>query len=491
MKIGARYKDPRNFLLWISLAILIRGCILSFFIHESHQLTPERIVGGIAVKQNDYYMFFGPVEEYFKSGSFSLDGIKPFAGRIPGYSTPYFILRMAFSEPTAVAILIIFQFLLSAVCVYLLSLMALRQFRHARYFYLTFFISAVSMYTALYDIFTLAESFSVSAITLCLYFVFRFLDTEKKRFLVFAGIFLGWAVFLRLFLGILIVLVPLLLFIYLWKKNNFKKAFWYVFLFLLPFCIFESAWVTRNFISLKKFVPLETSLDESYGNRGSYRSSALAVRRLIIAWGGEPGEFYDHSEGWWFREAEGKDADEYVFQPGVFRGNFTKDSLVYLKMLFNESISKERTASEQDSLNLLAEKTADRFREGYVTKNFMSVYLLNPLKRARRLVFSNPGLAMPLPRYAEMSIFEKGIKFFYTALYFLIISGACGAVLLMLLKRKFTFEWLLLLTFPAAIILTLTFFPLSIMENRYFLSAYPICILFVMYLLSLRYEKNQ
>jgi hypothetical protein len=477
--------DPGKSFFWIIIAVLIKSALLSYFIWQSQRLTPESVKHGIVVMQNDYYMFLHPVDTYLKTGVFTLDGVHTFAGRMPGYSTPYFLLRCVFDQPMALCLLIIFQIILDALSVYCLAWLAFLLLKHKHYFYIVFFIAAISMYTSIFDVFTLTESFAVSATVFFLYYLYTAFEKQKRPHILVAGAFLTWLIFLRPFLGLLILFVPVIIFMRTWRLESLKTAILKGFIFVLPFCIGESLWIIRNYSMLHKFVPLETPLDVSYGKYGSYRSSAIAIRQLISAWGGETGEFYDHSEASWFHYAKGKEVEAYEFKSHVFNAEFNKDSLIQLKKWFNASVSPEFTNEQKDSLNALAEQTAMRYKRNYIHHNKARAYFLNPFIRLQKLVFSNPSMSMPLPRFGQMNLLEKIIKLFYIARYFVIIILGFIAGFWMLVNRTYNWFCLVLISVPVAIILAIIFNPLSIISNRYFLCAYPVLMLFAVYFLSI------
>jgi hypothetical protein len=486
-----RLPSPGHRFFWISTALLIKVIILGYFLYQSQQLTPGRVIGHVVVKQNDYGFFLGVVDNYFSTGTMTYIEGKPFAGRMPGYGIPYMLLRYVMPQQAALVSLIFLQVLLSAISVYVLARMALMLLRHEKYFHITFFLFAISTYTSLFDIFTLSESFSVSAVIFMLFFLFRYVERERAADLVLAGFFLAWCIFLRPFLGLFIIIIPLSVLLWKWKRNGFAKAFTHAALLCLPFIVFEAAWIIRNYNALGKFVPLETALNESYGKHGPYRASAIAIRQLITGWGGVTGEFYDNSEAWWFHHAQGEQVNNYQFKPHVFNDGFTRDSLVRLKEIFNASGDMARTEHERDSLNTVAETIALKYAESYKQSNKLRYYVLNPFVRVKQLAFSNPNLLMPLPKFSEMNILQKGIKLGYTAMYFIIVAAGLIGALIMLFKRKMDLRWFMLLVIPLIITLTIIFNPLSIIENRYFLTAYPALLLFTVYLYSVIRKQRE
>lgn len=485
-----------NWKFWIPAALVIRITILLVFISSSRTVFPERIIGCIGIRQNDYAYFLGPVDEYFKTGIFQYEQ-KPgqsFAGRMPGYSAPYMLLRFVFPRETALCILFALQIVLGACCVYLLSLVAESFLSSRSAFLLTFVISAVSMHTAVFDLFSLTESFSVSAICLFLFFGMRFLKKQENSDLFLSGLFAAWAVFLRPFLGTILILMPIIIAYREKSLFHLRKVVVPSFIFALPFLVFESAWIYRNYVSLGRFIPLETPITESYGERGSYRTSAISIRSLILSWGGESGEFYDGSEAAWFHNMHGAEAEAYRFRPHVFNSVFTRDSLEQLKKDFNMSVDSSMTEQQKDSLNMLASATALRYAESYRNDNLFRYYLLNPLIRAGQLVLSNGTRLMPLPPFPEMSLFQKGIKLFYFALYYLVtVGGFAGMVMYFIRKRKVTPEYLLLALPPLFVIVTMVCYS-SILEFRYFITGYPILVVFLTSLalvISHRYHPNR
>jgi hypothetical protein len=469
--------DPDKKYFWIFLAIIIKGIILSFFIYESHSLTPERMVSGVVVKQNDYGFFLGVVDNYFSTGIMTYIENKPFAGRMPGYGIPYLLLRYVFPQNTALLFLIFFQFILSSVSVYLLAKTSLIFTGNKKSFYFSFLVFSLSIYTGLYDIFTLSESFSVSAMIFTVYFLVSWQLERANWKLLTAGFFLAWAVFLRPFLGIFIPVFTLILFIWQLNKINFKTGITVVLLFISPFILFESLWVYRNYKVLGRFIPLETDMEESYGKYTVYRNSTTSVRALINAWGGEAGEFYDNSEGWWFHFTEGEDVKSYSFPSRIFNSGFNKDSLIALKQIYNAGADMKLSPEARDSMNLSAINIAERYRNQYIHTNKLRYYLLNPFVRIKKLVFSNPTLTLPLPKFQEMNFIEKILKIGYTGLYFLVLIFGSAGMLFYLLKMKRSFTGLLLIAIPVTLIITIISIS-DIFENRYFVNAYSPLIIF-------------
>ncbi|MBI2966744.1 MAG: glycosyltransferase family 39 protein [Bacteroidetes bacterium] len=471
---------------------MIKSIILSYFIVQSHNLYQGKITGLIMLIQNDYSTYISVADNFHSTGTLSYREGKPFAGRMPGYTLPYLLLRFLFEREAALLLLGLLQIFLSALSVYLLGRIACDLFKNEKIFYPVFFLSAVSIQTSLFDFFTLPESFSVSALIVFLFFLYRGRSTGKPFDWFISGFFLTWAIFLRPFLGLLIALVPVVLTATEWKTCRLKKILFRCFLFLLPFTLCESAWIIRNYISIGKFIPLESDPQESYGSDGMYRTSAIAIENLVAAWGGETRWFYEGSEVWWFHFAkDGGQEGAHPFKPHVFCASFTFDSLIRLKKIFQESGKTGRLKKELDSLNLLAESTATRYRNDYIAKNPVRYYGVNFLVYFQRLVFSSPTYLLPLPAFSSMTLFQKGVKLFYTGIYFIILLSGIAGIILYFLKNKADFFWFVPVLIPIVIIYTIIFYPHAnrIIAGRYFIGAYPVFLLFAGFVFEYILEK--
>jgi hypothetical protein len=471
------------FFKWFTVALLSRLVLLAAVFLSAKKHFPERLEG-FAFVQNDCQYFLDPVDVYLERGQMELrerEGI-PFAGRMPGYSAPYFLLRLVFERATALSILMLLQILLSAAAVVITAWLASQWFSGRYVFHGVFFLMLFSFHLLVFDFFTLAESFSVSAFCFFLYFFHRFYHSRKNSHLVWAGFFMAWLIFLRPFAATLFILIPACLMVAFFRKSiSFTQAVVSGFIFIMPFLLFESAWIYRNYRALGKFVPLETSITESYGERGAYRTSAVAIRQLIFAWGGETGEFYAGSEADWFHNAEPADAAAYIFKPHVFYASFNKDSLIELKRIFNRSIDFSLSDHELDSLNRLAASMANRWAKEYQSKNKIRYYLLNPAKRFKSLMTSNATMLIPFPAFSEMNLMEKGIKVISMFHYYLITAFGMIGTWWYFFKFRFCNPVAALVALAPWVLIVTIVMASDIMQFRYILTATPVWIVFSVY----------
>jgi len=484
LKYSFNYHNPVKIVL---LIFILRAVVLGYSLFQSYQLNPERIISGIGVQQNDYYMFLGVVDNYFKTGVYELyeGSNEVFAGRLPGYSMPYLILRCIFPQPISLGILISLQVLLSVISVYLLALLSIKWFKTEKYFIPIILIFSISTYTSIYDLFTLAESFSVSAMIFGFYFLAIGLTCSRKSYLLYAGFFIAWAIFLRPFLGLLIIFIPIIIFIHFLKHhpqfsffNNFKR----VLLFVIPFIVFETLWIGRNYIEFNRFIPLETSLSESYGDFGLYGKAALGIRKLINSYGGDSAEFREGSDAWWFHHAEDSELDSFYFPKWIFEiEDVEKKTLIEIRNLYHISIKNQESELGYQA-NLEAESLAIQIAENIKSGVPFRYYFLNNLIRTKRFIFTNGTYLLPLPSFSEMTILQKLIKLFYYVMYFIVlVAGLIGIILRFAIIDDWRdLSFMLSLSLFLSLIIAVVFVG-DIIENRYFISMYPFLLLFGVY----------
>src|SRR4029077_13443195 len=266
-KVKQNFLNTSNWKLYLLIAILLRGLFWSYFAHLVHvNVPPDNRIGNYIVK-DDYLYFFGPVENFFKVGGYNYLQNVPFTGRLPGYSIVYLLLRCILSPQIAVYFTVGLQFLLSTISVYVLAFTVSIIFESKRFFHITFWLYILAAFPGFFDFFIIAESFSVSSLIFCFYFLTKYLISGEYKTLILSGLFLAWTIFLREFTGLLIVVIPSILGIYFlfMKKEPFFSVVKLLFLFCLPFILADGIWATRNYISTKKIILLTTPEEEAYG----------------------------------------------------------------------------------------------------------------------------------------------------------------------------------------------------------------------------------
>jgi 4-amino-4-deoxy-L-arabinose transferase-like glycosyltransferase len=473
----------------IILAIVVKAALIAYIAGQA-KANPEyqgKFIGPLAMKTNDYSYFIQPVENYFKDDAgviYYTEASEPFAGRMPGYWFPYFLIRLMLPQVAAINLLIVLQVLLSALSVFFLAKTARIFFKDERAFYFVFFLYLLTPYLLPFDLYTQSESFAVSAFVFHLYFLTKYFYEEQRPATLFcSGFFLAWLIFLRPFTGLAIVFVPLFL-LWFFRGEQWKKKIIQLFIFCIPFLVFEISWTARNFIQLKKIVPLETSLEESYGK--VYSRPWVQIRQMIVTMGEDAAYFEPGTLSAWFKQ---EDSIPYSFRGDFFTGvTYTPDSLLSLKEKYH-AFMRESDPQKEKQLHDECVNTALRYQQQYASAHVFNVWLKFPAKRFAKFIFSSGSSYVPLPSFSAMSLHQKAFKL-YSALmyYFFVTAGFAGMILL--LARRFRLKLTLVMTVHLLSIIGLVVFYIDIQENRYLMTVFPCLVLFSFFTFSAFRKKG-
>jgi len=473
-----RFPSPEKPWHWTGLIILLRLPILAYFIWQGHLLFPERMMADFVLQEVDYGYFLGPVDNYFETGNYEYTPGEPYAGRMPGYAIPYFLLRLILSQTLAIQLLIILQVILSAVSVYYLARMAQEIVRSETAFYLTLILYGTSLYYLRYDFCTITEGPSVALFILAMHHLFRFWGAWRPRNLIWAGTFITWAIFLRPFIGYLLVPIGVMLLIEGWKQSGWSRLYFVrpALIFCIPFILIEGAWIARNQVAFDEFIPLETPLHESYGK--AYSKSWLALRDLSAALDIERA-YFEAGLAWWFRIAEEDEATAYTMPEDWFDGvSFTRSDLEELRKDYR-AYRAEGEAMLYEPMDERIAAEANALEKQIAQARPMQYHLWNRLKNIQRRVFTSGSSYVLLPPFHEMSLFQKSLKLWASFCYYFVgIFGLFGLFRLALVGKESRFRNLGALTLIHVIGLPvlLSIFP-STLENRYLFTLYPILFL--------------
>ena len=181
------FPTPSNWKLWFVLALLVKTAVFIFKIKEpgpNFTDFPE----SFALAGGDARSYIDPIENLLANGSYFNDY------RMPGYGWLHYLLRLMLPLGNALNAMAIIQLLLSSLSVYVLALIARRLFKSDTYFYVCFFLYAISTYVSLYDYQILTESLCASSL---IFSVYLLITAETNARLFFSGVLLTWSIFLR------------------------------------------------------------------------------------------------------------------------------------------------------------------------------------------------------------------------------------------------------------------------------------------------------
>jgi 4-amino-4-deoxy-L-arabinose transferase-like glycosyltransferase len=415
-------------LKWILSALFIKLLFYFLFIQADHSVRRNPV--GMFQRSTDHNEYIRPIDNLFERGVYALDGKdEPYAGRLPGFVFPYIVFRAVFTEHTSNILLGTFILLLSALASYVLALLIFRLTKERFAFVASFFLMNCLPFFWHYDWTIHANSLGVSCTVLFMYFFYGYLNNTKNSDLLKAGFFLAWLVLLRGFCLVYIPVVLVYLFVFLFRsKKSFSSIIRSSLFLLLPFLIFESAWVTRNYLSLNKlvlfqtsFVPGSASRNPEYSNKYISKNSMMSVRKLIFDWGGDNTWYFPNADMAWFVKEKDPIINDFKFDDRIFFEGFTMDSLRSLKTTIIYSYTQELDEKRQDSVEHVIETTAERYHQRFCANKKGYLYLIAPFKRLKNYILRNVTQDWPGPSFKDSNLLQKGCKLLSLFEYLLIL----------------------------------------------------------------------
>lgn len=468
---------PQHTRFWFILTLTVKLILFAIFLNLGKSFSSgEYSELGVLISK-DYGELLGPADSFIENGTYSLreQSDQPYAGRLPGYSVPYMLLRSVLPQGLALLLLILGQIALSAFAAVRISQLIFRISEKKWLFYAALLGVSVLSYSLPWEGWTYPESFGLSAWLLGVYYFQQALDLRSGKAFLWSGFFVAWAFFLRGFLGVYFLAFALV-FGAMWLRRHQARGsiFKFALLFILPLFIMESAWTIRNKLSLGEWVFLQTSfgwsdVEQEYALDKVYKPSMLELRKLIASWGGDNVHFYPESDMSYFYMKDEPDSF-FPFPNDIFDDSFTPDSLRYIRTLVQSSFNKELPIETRIKADQELASKAEDFRQRFRKKHAGYAYLKAPLLRLKNLVVRNVTSNWPGPAFSASPIWYKAYKLIVLAMYFIsMIIGALSTLYLVFMKRSeasFHLLWI------STALLALTFmFLINTAEFKYFMTA--------------------
>ena len=466
-----KYADLSNWKIFFITALIIRAVVFAFVIFLSNHLHN-------VILQPDDSSYFSAIDNYFNGGCFCYSGTHIFAGRMPGYSILYFILRYVLSPNAATLFIIFSQFILSCITAYVLCLLSYKLFQNKKAAVLTFLIYCIGIFPGIFDFWITGESFSISALIIALYLLYCAFEEQRlfNRNIFLSGLLIAWVIFLRPYVGMFIVVFPcfILSFMYFTKKEKVKRILFTLVLFCSSFVIAETAWVGRNYLVLHRFIPLEDDIQNSYGKL--YSHAWMKIDRMIFDWGEDAAFFDKGTLGNYFRiDSTWR---EYDFPPHLFNKvtAYNRDSLIALKKMYMRYYYSRDTTGDYLLENKII-NVAEKYDKDYVEHNKFHYFINKPIRSIKTLIVAGGWQYIPYKMDGHKVTVRSSLKILSTLLYFsVIILGIFG--LLYCIKMKLNLPYVLLLAaLSLSVIISLVYYTAT-EEPRYFVHVFIILILF-------------
>ena len=462
-----------SFKKWIVLILLIKALLFVFYAIQFH-LYPEVSVkhGLLYVVGGDTFTYYPPMINFLSGHDYGNACRMP--GLFPLFGPLYFLTKNLEFSYNAV---IIIQFIISTISVYVLGLISHLLFKSNRVFVLT--IVFYSLFYHIGDHFLLADSIGNSTLIFATYFFIKSIndDFNNRNFIFLSGLFFTWSIFARVIVIVPFMVLGFFLLYYLIKKKQtiLNKAS-IILLFGLSFLVCESAWVIRNKISLNKTILF--TVPECYH---SFSYNWLELNKIPTAWGCETTHWAGEID-WWLNKKSG--ASEFPYSTTVLTKSFNVDSLTKLKDEYHLLILKGEGLS---SVSPDFKHKVDNYIAEYRSEHFLDYYILHPLKLLYKFHYKKMIVDMPFPKLSQMNIVQKGIKFInWMALLIISLLFLFIAPLALFVNRNYSYIIFLVIPFSISFFLSAIF---GAIEQRYFWPIIPFAIVFFAYFLDVVLKK--
>ena len=411
----------RRWALLVLIALAFRALYAFYHYETSGEKTK---IGTFAIVTGDTDSYLVPVENYMAHDRYTPDY------RMPGVGLPYFVFRQFMDPRTSRDALVIMQWLLSGISVYLLALITFRWTGSSRTAMIVYVLFLLSAYSSWYDSSIASDSFSVTVLIIQVYLFQLALDRQRLWLMVLVGLLMAWLVFLRPVCAALVPVGAFFVFRY-WKGGRGLRT---AVLFLLPFAVLDGAWTFRNWRVNHEFNPLTNE-----GVMPKYITGGVRypVETFIQTYGGTLIWWAPGSNMRWFGiwkggaalDDEGRKADppgEYAYVPA-----YNKDSLMWIASNIRMLSSKTMSYDDSTALADVVVAKLHRYSEAYKVGAPFNYQVLSRLRLLWIELDQNGTETILFKPFSEMPLWEKAFKLFQALLFkFSLIMGIAAILFL-------------------------------------------------------------
>ena len=451
-------------LLGLKVIVLV---VLAIVLHSKERPHDPTWLG---FRGGDTFSYFDPIETWLRHGTYAadLDRIETYAGRMPGYGVVYAAFRLVgLSADIAQSAVVVAQLLLSLLAFWVLLEVVQAVFADMRLTKLVGIVLALSTYTAVFDFYLLTESFSTSTFVFALYCLWR--GRTTRWYLLPAGAFLTWVVFLRPFMGAFFGVFALWLLLDDWQRNsriNWRNMLAGLALLGLPLLLADGWWIARNYPIYHRPVPLQGDVMAGY----NVPWSDAFLRYYIGGWGGDAVFWTPDAPAHWFTPEVAATNALPAFPAYAYAPHYQLDSLRELRRLFLLTSDTTRPRALRTQVDAVLLPRIKAMSADYRAAHPWRFYVLAPLQLCRKFLFHNGAYRISRVPFAKASLLGKVVRSGYAALFLVVVVvGLLGTALLAWQRRLWP---LLVVALPVFIIVLFPVLLRSI-EYRHFVPAYP------------------
>ncbi|MCH2043339.1 MAG: hypothetical protein MK212_04305 [Saprospiraceae bacterium] len=475
-----RSLDPLNLKRLIFLALAVKIVVLFLLWYNLGVFGGEqhfRCTGD----SNTYLVRAGNIVDHWEYAWHQDDqgAYIPYIGRMPGYEA--FIVPFRFfitDKDTLVFVLGTLQLIIGFIAGIMLGLLFFKLTGRKLLTYLLVLFYSANTYILVFDITILSESLGVSFFIFSVSLFFNFIDDpQRTRSLWGSGAFLCWAIFLRPYFAPFAIIFSLYM-LYHWRKmqyGSFMKLVKNGFLFASTLIVFESLWITRNYVYRGEFIPL---VKTNFYAEHNINDITKALFRFTQAFGGDIVYWNPDAEITYFFDDVHLDGEKTASSLGIealpsyiYSDVITKEKLEQVRADIKSYYEMEEGSGKERAKQEIVERI-DSYTEHFKANHVWDYQVSARLRLSKSFVAHTGTYNISKLSFSKQNIIQKVFKLAYIAYYLLTILLGIFAVFYFIWKRDHG-----LLILISTYMFLLCPLVLRMIEYRYALIGYPFLIL--------------
>jgi len=455
----------RTLIRWFAGVLIVKiAWVVVFTLLRNPDWKESLEVGVIGLYTGDSKTYYKPLEYLVNTGTYYG------ACRMPGLLPVYFPLRLFLDPVNAQQVVVLLQVILESIACVLLGIVGARIYNSARCFPIILVLSCITTFVTIRNVFLLSDSFCISALILSVYFITNYILSQRPRQLLFAGIFIAWAIFLRQISLLALFILLLILCVHWW--SNRKRILLAGFYFLLPLILSLAAWTLRNRITYHRTIVLVPPLEECMYE---YTPEAAEIRNLIITLGEDFQPWSVGGGAYWFFQQKSTDPSASPFGEKHFTTIMGSQELENLRTDYRQWANDSVSTEVRDSIAQSIVSRARLYSTSFIKEHPLQYHLGNRILFARNFFFPSRIDDIPFPPHAAMNAAHKLIKIWSLLSLWMVNALSILLVVYAILTRKWShFLWSML---PFGMVAVLIYS--GFIEQRYLATSFPFLIMII------------
>ena len=262
------------------------------------------------------------------------------------------------------------------------------------------------------------------------------------------------------------------------KKSLLKLSF----LLLMPFMLFESSWIIRNYIQHDVFAPFFATIAKSKSSYFYPNATDSGVCSFLQSFGGNIDYSAPNAEIRCLGFGENSNFNDHPKMPSyIYTSKFNADSIAIIRKRF-EAVLYDTTITQEQKVDKLepvySELTA--FALSIKKEKPFVFYIVSPAINFKRFFVHSGTYNLFIQPINQLNFIQLGFKIFYTFFYwFVFLLGVAG--IFMLFKNLFQMNILALMLMLVGYTGLIHPLILRVCEVRYFVPMFPLIALFASY----------